>query len=265
MPVDNQLYDRLAGSWWEEQGMLHSLAALTPPRLATLRRFLRELGVDPRGKRTLDIGCGGGLLAEEFTRLGCEVSGIDPSTESIAAALAHAAAAGLRIEYRTGTGEAIPYPDAAFDIAYCCDVLEHVADLPRVIGETARILRPGGVFLFDTINRTWRSQLVIIKLLQEWSWTSFMPPGLHDWGMFIKPSELLPLLARNGFENRGLTGLRPAAGPLAALRILRARKRGEITYAEAVRRLDLRESGDLGLLYMGHAVKSRAGRGNLGP
>ena len=256
MPVDNQLYDRLADSWWDESGFLHTLAALTPQRFGALRRALDELGIDPRGKRTLDIGCGGGLLAEELARVGAVVSGIDPSRESLAAARAHAEAAGLRIEYVAGTGERIPFPDAAFDIASCCDVLEHVDDLPRVIAETARVLRPGGVFFYDTLNRTWRSWLVAIKLLQEWRWTSLMPPGLHDWSSFIKPPELLALLARNGLQSRGLTGLKPAAGPLRALRILRSRQRGEITFAEAVRRLDLRESRDLSVLYLGHAVKT---------
>jgi 2-polyprenyl-6-hydroxyphenyl methylase/3-demethylubiquinone-9 3-methyltransferase len=255
MPIDNHLYDRMAGSWWDESGFLHTLAALVPPRLGAMRRALDDLGVEPRGKRTLDIGCGGGLLAEEFARLGCAVSGIDPSRESLAAAREHAAAAGLRIDYLEGTGESIPFPDAAFDIAYCCDVLEHVTDLPRVMAETARVVRPGGVFLYDTLNRTLRSWLVAIKLLQEWSWTSFMPPDLHDWNLFIKPPELLALLARNGLQNRGLAGLKPAAGPLRALRILRACKRGEITPAEAVRRLDLRPSRDLSVLYLGHAVK----------
>jgi len=186
------------------------------------------------------------------------VSGIDPSGESLAAAKEHAEERGLRIDYRRGTGEAIPFADASFDAAYSCDVLEHVANLPRVIAETARILKPGGVFLYDTINRTWRSKLVVIKLFQEWSATRFMPPDLHDWSLFIKPGELLRLLGRNGLKNRGMTGLSPAAGPLRIFRILRARKRGDLTYAEAVRRIGLHESGDTGIVYMGHAVKSVA-------
>lgn len=257
MTIDNELYDRMAGSWWDETGFLHILAALTPPRFGYMRRvLLDELGIDPRGRRTLDIGCGGGILAEEFARLGCAVSGIDPSLESLGAAWTHAQEQGLRIDYRQGRGESIPFPDASFDIAYSCDVLEHVADLPRVIAETARVLRPGGIFLYDTINRTFQSNLVVIKLFQEWSWTSFMPPDLHDWSRFIKPRELLGLLARNGLRNRGLTGLRPAVGPLRTFRILRARKRGELTYVEAARRIDLRESRDTSIVYMGHAVKS---------
>jgi len=259
MPIDNDLYDRMAATWWDDTGFLHILAAFIPPRFGYMKRvLLDEMKIDPRGLRTLDIGCGGGLLAEEFARLGCDVSGIDPSAESLTAAERHAGEQGLRIDYRQGTGEAIPFPDAAFDIAYSCDVLEHVADLPRVIAETARVLRPGGIFLYDTINRTWRSKLVVIKLFQEWSWTSFMPPDLHDWSRFIKPRELLGLLDRNGLRHRGMTGLSPAAGPLRIFRILRARKRGELSYVEAARRIGLHESGDMGIVYVGHAVKSAA-------
>jgi 2-polyprenyl-6-hydroxyphenyl methylase/3-demethylubiquinone-9 3-methyltransferase len=257
MPIDNQLYDRMASSWWDETGFLHTLKAFLPPRFGYMRRvLLDELKIDPRGQQTLDIGCGGGLLAEEFARLEFAVTGIDPSLESLGAAWAHAREAGLSIEYREGTGEAIPFPDASFDIAYCCDVLEHVADLARVIAETARVLRPGGVFLYDTINRTLRSKLILIKVLQEWRWTSLMPPDLHDWTMFIKPEELLGLLGRNGLRNRGLTGLQPAANPLRSLRLLRAQKRGDISPAEALRRIGFRESRDLAIVYMGYAVRS---------
>jgi 2-polyprenyl-6-hydroxyphenyl methylase/3-demethylubiquinone-9 3-methyltransferase len=255
MPIDNHLYDRLAASWWDESGPLHTLAALNPVRFGFLRDALAGIGLDPHGSAALDIGCGGGLLAEEFARLGCRVSGIDPSAGSLAAAAAHARAAGLAIDYRQGTGEALPYADGAFDFAYACDVLEHVADLPRVIAEAARVLRPGGAFLFDTINRTLRSWLVVIQLFQEWRATSFLPPDLHDWRMFIRPAELAPLLARNGLALRALTGLRPSVGPLRALRLLRARKRGEITAAEVLRRLGLRTGRGTEITYLGCAVK----------
>jgi 2-polyprenyl-6-hydroxyphenyl methylase / 3-demethylubiquinone-9 3-methyltransferase len=257
MPVDNQLYDAMADSWWDESGFLHVLRGFTPARFGYMRRVLTEdLGIDPQGKTTLDVGCGGGILAEEFARLGCVVTGIDPSEKSLAAARAHARAEGLAIDYRRGTGESIPFPDATFEITYCCDVLEHVDDLPKVIGEISRVLRPGGIFLYDTINRTFQSKLVMIKLFQEWNWTSFMPPGLHDWSMFIKPEELLPLLAENGLQSRDVTGLKPRANPLRTLRILRARKRGEISYFEVARRIDLRESRDRSVLFMGYAAKA---------
>ena len=256
MPVDNQLYDALAGSWWDEAGFLHVLRGLNPARFGYMRRILVDaMGLDPRGQQALDVGCGGGLLAEEFARLGCAVTGIDPSEKSLDAARAHARESGLAIDYVRGTGERIPFPNAAFDLAYCCDVLEHVADLPRVIAEISRVLKPGGIFLYDTINRTLRSKLVMIKLLQEWRWTRFMPSDLHDWKRFIKPRELVSLMAAHGLASRGLTGLAPAANPLRALRILRARKRGETSHLEAIQRLGLRESRDTGMQYMGWAAK----------
>lgn len=256
MPVDNDLYDSLADSWWDEKGVLATLQALNPARFGYMRRVLAESGLDLQGRKTLDIGCGGGLLAEEFARLGCDVTGIDPSEGSIAAAREHARREGLQIEYRVGSGEALPFPGAAFEIVYCCDVLEHVADLPRVISEAARVLAPGGVFLYDTINRTLRSKLIAIKLLQEWKSTRLLPPDLHDWNHFIKPEELRSLLIARGLEPRGLTGLRPAVNPLRAIRILRDRARGKLTYFEALHKLEMRESQDTGLSYMGWAHKT---------
>jgi 2-polyprenyl-6-hydroxyphenyl methylase/3-demethylubiquinone-9 3-methyltransferase len=257
MPVDNQLYDTMADSWWDESGFLHVLRGINPARFGYMRRvLLEEVGLDPRGKKTLDVGCGGGLLAEEFARLGCEVTGIDPSAKSLETARAHAKATGLAIDYRQASGESLPFPDEAFDIVYCCDVLEHVQDLGKVIAEISRVLKPGGIFLFDTINRTFKSKLVMIKLFQEWDWTSFMPPKLHDWRMFIKPDELISVMAANGLENRGLTGFAPSTNPVGTIRLLRARKRGEISYLEATRRIGLRESRDKAVLYAGYAYKA---------
>lgn len=110
------------------------------------------LGRDPTGLRALDIGCGGGFLAEEFARLGCRVVGVDPSKISIETAGRHAAGAGLDVTYLVGAGEQLPVADSSFDIAYCCDVLEHVSDLDSVIAETARALKPRGVYFFAYIQ-----------------------------------------------------------------------------------------------------------------
>jgi 2-polyprenyl-6-hydroxyphenyl methylase / 3-demethylubiquinone-9 3-methyltransferase len=256
MPVDNTVYERMADSWWDEGGFLHALAALNPARFGYMRRVLTdELHLAPAGLRALDIGCGGGLLAEEFARLGCAVVGIDPSEGSLAAARTHATSQGLAIEYQCATGEALPFAEESFDIVYCCDVLEHVADLRQVIAETARVLRPGGTYLYDTINRTLLSRLIVIKLLQEWRWTALMPPRLHDWRMFIRPEELRRALEHHGLVPGGLTGLKPRAGPLRLVRALRQRKRGLLSYAAAVREMDLGESPDCSVSYIGYARK----------
>jgi 2-polyprenyl-6-hydroxyphenyl methylase/3-demethylubiquinone-9 3-methyltransferase len=256
MPVDNTVYNRMADSWWEESGFLHLLSALNPARFGYMRRVLTEdLHLDPRGLRALDVGCGGGLLAEEFARLGCLVVGVDPSEESLAAARAHAAAQGLAIDYRRAAGEALPFADASFDLVYCCDVLEHVTDLRRVIAETARVLKPGGTYLYDTINRTPRSRLIIIKLLQDWRWTAMMPPRLHDWDMFIRPAELRRLLEQHGLVPGGLTGLKPRANPIRVVRALRRLKRGLLSYAAAVREMAIGESPDTSVSYIGYALR----------
>src|SRR5438876_9377563 len=180
MPVDNEIYNRMADAWWDENGFLNLLrTGMNRGRFGYFRDVLtNRLKIDPRGKSALDIGCGGGLLAEEFASLGCMVTGIDPSASSIAAARAHAEQSGLTIDYRIAAGEKIPIESESFDIVYCCDTLEHVNDLEKVISETARVLKAGGIFLYDTINRTLRSRLIVIGLLQEWRWSSVCPSGL---------------------------------------------------------------------------------------
>jgi 2-polyprenyl-6-hydroxyphenyl methylase/3-demethylubiquinone-9 3-methyltransferase len=256
--VDNDVYDRLGGSWWDETSPLNALhGSITPGRFAYFRDVLaRQFGARVRGLRVLDIGCGGGFLAEEFAVLGCRVTGVDPSAASVDAARAHAARRGLRIDYRVGAGEELPAPDAAFDVACCCDVLEHVSDVDRVIGETARVLEPGGLYLFDTINRTRMSKLLAIKVAQQWRLTRLTDVAFHDWDMFITPAELAAVLERHGFAPGETTGLGARAAPLAVLRSLASARRGQITYGELSRRLDVGQVSSTALSYMGFAARA---------
>jgi 2-polyprenyl-6-hydroxyphenyl methylase/3-demethylubiquinone-9 3-methyltransferase len=258
MPVDNDLYERLGESWWDETSPLNLLhGSVTPGRLAYFRDVLaRQPGPGPAGLQVLDIGCGGGFLAEEFAALGCQVTGIDPSPASIAAARAHAAGQGLRIDYRVGTGEELPVLDTTFDVACCCDVLEHVSDLDRVISETARTLKPGGLYLFDTINRTRKSKLLAIKVTQQWPLTRLTDMAVHDWDMFITPTELTGALERHGLSLGELTGLGSRANPLAALRSFISARRGRITYGELSRRLDVGRVSSTAVSYMGFATRA---------
>jgi ubiquinone biosynthesis O-methyltransferase len=202
----------------------------------------------------LDVGCGGGLLAEEFARLGCAVTGIDPSHESLAVAREHAHRQGLRIEYTQASGETLPFGDRRFEVAYCCDVLEHGDDAEQIISEIARVLAPGGGFLYDTINRTWSSKLLMIKLAQDWKATAWAEPGLHDFAMFIRPQEFEAYIKKASLDVRDRIGFAPA-NRATAFKALWDRAHGKITYAELGARLQIQESRDTSSSYGGYAVK----------
>jgi 2-polyprenyl-6-hydroxyphenyl methylase/3-demethylubiquinone-9 3-methyltransferase len=257
MPVDNEIYDAAGDAWWDEDQPLYTLRSfMNPARMQYFTSAFSARALDPAGKVIIDIGCGGGLFAEEVAGLGASVIGIDPAPGAIAAARKHAVGGGLAIDYRVGSGEHLPAQDGCADVVYCVDVLEHVADVDAVVGEATRVLRPGGLFLFDTINRTWISKLVLIKLCQDWPVTAWMPPGLHDWNQFITPAELREVLARHHLREDGLTGLMPGISPLALIPLMRRVKKGKLSYAEFGRRSAMVLSKDLRASYIGHATKA---------
>jgi 2-polyprenyl-6-hydroxyphenyl methylase/3-demethylubiquinone-9 3-methyltransferase len=216
MPNDLTIYDRFADRWWD--GSTRWLRVLRNMVPARLRHFDRHVA-GWEGRPVLDLGCGGGFLAEALARRGAEVTGIDPSGGAIRAARAHAAGEGLAIRYDEGSGEALPYPDASFDIVVSVDVLEHVADLPRVLDEVARVLKPGGVFCFDTINRNPLARFVVVTLAERV--LGVLPRGTHDPALFVRPSEMRAMLAERGFRVRRFRGLGPAGMD----------RRGDFTFA----------------------------------
>lgn len=255
MPVDNDVYN--THTWWHDDQPFATLEAFTPARFDYFHDVLtNRLRMDLAGLRVLDIGCGGGLLAEHFGRAGCRVTGVDPSGPSLEAAARHAGESGLKIEYLQGAAEHLPFPDGDFDLVYCCDTLEHVTDTDRAISEAARVLRPGGHYLYDTINRTFRSKLTMIKVAQDWKAVSFAPKDLHHWKSFIKPPELHALFRRHGLDNRDLVGFASTRSQLELLKAMRSRARGEITYGDLGRRLQLGVHKDTSVIYAGYAQKS---------
>ncbi len=200
---DLTIYDFVAVRWWSGQvRWLRVLRNMAPGRL---RWFDRH--IDWRGKRVLDLGCGGGFMAEAMQDRGALVTGIDPAAEAITAARIHAEAGGREIAYDVGAGENLPYADASFDAVVCVDVLEHVEDLQRVVDEVARVLRPGGVFLFDTINRTALSRFVTITLAERV--LGVLPRGTHDPALFVRPGELKQAMKRAGLSPGAMVGLGP--------------------------------------------------------
>src|SRR5207253_8162604 len=126
---------------------------------------------------------------------------------SVITARNHACQSGLEIDYLAATGEKLPFANASFDSVVCADVLEHVDSPLAVIAEISRVLKDGGVFLYDTINRTLRSRIAVIGIFQEWKWTRCAPPNLHDWNKFIKPREMHRMLSQHGLLSRPLVGL----------------------------------------------------------
>ena len=204
-PLRNDLtiYDSVARDWWSDEiAWVRTLKAMVPGRLSWF-----DGRIDWQGRDVLDLGCAGGFMAEALDDRGARVTGIDPAAEAIAAAQAHAAEGGRDIRYDVGVGEALPYADAAFDAVVCVDVLEHVSDLDRVLSEVTRVLRPGGLFLFDTINRNVVARLAVITMAEDV--LRLLPKGTHDPALFIRPGELRQGLSGAGLVPGPMTGLGP--------------------------------------------------------
>jgi len=205
MANDLSIYRTYAANWWDgSQRFLRLLHNIVPARM---KHFATVVG-RWTGKRVLDLGCGGGFMSEALAREGADVIGVDPSAPAIEAAKVHAREEGLAIDYKVGTGERIPLEDASVDCVVCVDVLEHVEDLEAVLDEIGRVLRPGGLFLFDTINRTPLASLVLVHLGE--TVLGLLPRGTHDPARFIKPAELGALLAKRGFDVGPIVGLAPS-------------------------------------------------------
>ena len=257
MAINNKIYIDLADSWWDKNGILHLLKVMVNPwRVPYFTDKLEtRYGTYLDKIRVLDIGCGGGLLTEEFARLNCQVTGIDISTESIAVARKHAQAEDLSIDYQVGKANPLPFEDNSFDVVSCCDVLEHLEDWRTVIAETRRVLKKDGLFFFDTINRTPKSKINFIFGLQEWSFTKLFPRDTHIWELFITPHEIRTTLEKHDIQLRDLSGGAISKNPISTLQEVRRYKRGEINVAELGSRLVLRHDPDLSLNYLGFGRK----------
>jgi 2-polyprenyl-6-hydroxyphenyl methylase/3-demethylubiquinone-9 3-methyltransferase len=255
--INNHMYNELANSWWDEDGTLHLLKVMVNPwRVPYFKDVMtKRFGADLSQAHLLDIGCGGGVLAEEFAKLGLQLTGIDISDESLAVARAHARAEGLKIAYRNGAATELPFDRNSFEVISCCDALEHIPAWKQVIAEVGRVLKPGGLFLFDTINRTLESKVNFIFGLQDFSFTKLFPKDAHVWEMFITPEELTASIKAHGMRVEGLCGGEIAASPLATLREVRRYKSGKINVAQLGNRLKIRLSDDLSLNYLGFAYK----------
>lgn len=236
-PADVDRFARLADRWWDPDGPHGPLHRFVPVRMAVIREALARLaGAAGRrplaGLTVLDIGCGGGLLAEPMARLGARVTGVDADAAGIAAAATHAGESGLEIEYVAGAAEDIAAEGRRFDAVVASEVIEHVADREAFADALAALVRPGGVLVLTTLNRTgrsWAAAIVAAEYLLRW-----VPRGTHDWSKFPTPGELTALLRPRGFDVEPPTGL--AYDPLDGGFRLSADAR--VNYALVARRQD---------------------------
>ena len=195
-PAEVERFSRIAAEWWDPRGKFAPLHRFNPVRLGFIRdQALYRFKRDPKarapfeGLRLLDIGCGGGLLSEPMTRLGFQVTGVDASERNIGTASAHAAEQGLSIDYRASTAEAlIEAGEAAFDVILNMEVIEHVADPGDYLRSCAQLLKPGGLMIVATLNRTLKA-FALAKLGAEYV-LRWLPVGTHDWNKFLTPDEL---------------------------------------------------------------------------
>ena len=205
-------FSALANNWWDARGPMAALHKLNPVRLAYIRdKAAQRFARNPKkldclkDLRMLDIGCGGGILSEPLARLGAQMVGADPSAENIAAAAAHAEQSGVAIDYRATTAEELAAAHERFDVVLAMEVVEHVADVKSFVATCASMVKPGGLMIAATLNRTLKSfALAIVGAEYVLRW---LPRGTHQWDKFVTPDELELALERAGLDVIGERGV----------------------------------------------------------
>jgi 2-polyprenyl-6-hydroxyphenyl methylase / 3-demethylubiquinone-9 3-methyltransferase len=205
-------FERLAAEWWDPRGKMGVLHKFNPVRLGFIKEAAcARFGRDPKqldslkGLRFLDIGCGGGVLSEPLARMGADVVGADPAAANIEAARVHAADGGLAIDYHVTTAEALADAGERFDVVLAMEVVEHVADVSLFVHHCAEMVKPGGLMVAATLNRTIKSfALAIVGAEYVLGW---LPRGTHSWDKFVTPDELEAAMERHGLRAVDETGV----------------------------------------------------------
>jgi 2-polyprenyl-6-hydroxyphenyl methylase / 3-demethylubiquinone-9 3-methyltransferase len=205
-------FSRMAADWWDARGPMAPLHKLNPVRLGYIRdKAAARFGRDPKkldclkGLRMLDVGCGAGILSEPLARLGAQMVGADPAEENIAAAQAHALESGIAIDYRATTAEDLAAANERFDVVLAMEVVEHVTDMKAFVATCATMVKPGGLMIAATLNRTLKSfALAIVGAEYVLRW---LPRGTHQWDKFVTPNELELAFERGGLQVTGERGV----------------------------------------------------------
>jgi 2-polyprenyl-6-hydroxyphenyl methylase/3-demethylubiquinone-9 3-methyltransferase len=205
-------FARMADSWWDPSGDFRPLHKFNPERIRFVRdRLAAHFGRDPEqsrpfaGLKLLDVGCGGGLIAEPMARLGFEVMAIDATPENIAVARLHAARMDLPIRYEVSAPESLRAAGMEFDAVLALEVVEHVSDVSAFLGAVGGLVTPGGAAVVATLNRTLKAFL-LAKVGAEYV-LRWLPAGTHDWRKFVRPSEMAAGLRRGGLVLNELAGM----------------------------------------------------------
>ena len=211
-PEEINKFNSIADAWWDPNGDFALLHRLNPVRLKFARdhlckHFLRDplLPAPLVGLDIIDVGCGGGILTEPIARMGGLVTGVDAGLENIKIARHHAKQVGLKINYLHELPEELILHEGRYDVVINMEVIEHVADLNAFLTATAELIKPGGVMLLSTINRTWKS-LALAKIAAEYL-LHWLPIGTHNWENFVKPSELIAGLKSTQVNITDITGM----------------------------------------------------------
>ncbi|WP_134678589.1 bifunctional 2-polyprenyl-6-hydroxyphenol methylase/3-demethylubiquinol 3-O-methyltransferase UbiG [Paracoccus ravus] len=204
-PAEVAKFQAMAAEWWDPQGKFKPLHMLNPTRLEYVTTQIaaqfgrdRDADLPLEGLTVLDIGCGGGLMSEPLARLGATVTGADAAEGNIAIAKLHAEEQGLPIDYRATTSEALLAEGHSYDIVMALEIVEHVADPAEFIASCRDLVKPGGMLIQSTLNRTLRSFGAAI-IGAEWV-MRWLPKGTHDWHRFITPEELAAMTEATGLN-----------------------------------------------------------------